>query len=326
VPHLVLLEVAAAGGVGGYRRGRRRRRIGGQGRRRDGRRRRGRRLRLLPADACAARRARRAPSRRAREKRRAFRIVGAARAEAETRGVAVRRARARAATAAPAGAVAVGHAPTEGPALARADPVDARRVEVPRGDAVRRAGAVRDARHVRRARAGNAAERWTRRLAMKALRAVRRHRAAVADHALVALAMVVPGAVRQPAMDAAPDDLARRVDAERAVRAILIRSARAQIRGWKALGGSRYRAPLASLHGRPQAPSGRRGQPCARGGDVAILTRRTALRRGVAACISGARKETCGEQQGKKRDPHDSDIGALAPFPEFRLYLPGRDL
>ena len=163
----------------------------------------------------------------------------------------------------PPGAIGASLAAAERPALSRADALQAFRIEAPGRDAVRIRHAVARVRLVRDARTGDVAELRILHRAMEALGTVCSGAAAVGDHALVVLTRVVPGTVRDAIMAAAPHHLAGRIDAERAVRATVVGSARGQVLRRKA----RLRA-----RGSSGTPARRRGYSAAAHGSATRTT------------------------------------------------------
>ena len=231
--------------------------VGGRAVRRGRRRgRRGPRSRQLPADARAAREAGRDPSLATRQQLAALSVVGATRAEACPCRSAPSRAHCAPSPTAPSGAICIVLAAPQAADLPRTDALHAGGVEAALLDAVRIHRAVADTRNVGQTRAGDTVERWTRRLAVEAPGAVRGHGAALRHDALVAVAAVGPGTVGDAVVAATAEHLARRVDAEGAVRAAMMAPAGGQVLRREACGRSGHGARLARLQRLPPAPAG----------------------------------------------------------------------
>jgi len=304
------LEVAAADGVqrrAGRARGDGSCRLGGAG----DRRRRGRGTQRLPADTRTAR-AREAGGdqpRPACQQPGAFGAVDAVRADAHPGHITPERAHRVQSAATPPGAIGASLAAAERPALSRADALQAFRIEAPGRDAVRIRHAVARVRLVRDARTGDVAELRILHRAMEALGTVCSGAAAVGDHALVVLTRVVPGTVRDAIMAAAPHHLAGRIDAERAVRATVVGSARGQVLRRKALRGSGHGVPLARPLGVADTALRHTGQPLARRRDVPAFTGGPALCRRMPARRGRLGKEPPAREQ-EPADPHQRDTRA----------------
>ena len=144
---------------------------------------------------------------------------------------------------------------------------------------------------------------------MEALGTVCSGAAAVGDHALVVLTRVVPGTVRDAIMAAAPHHLAGRIDAERAVRATVVASARGQVLRRKALRGSGHGVPLARPLGVADTALRHTGQPLARRRDVPAFTGGPALCRRMPARRGRLGKEPPAREQ-EPADPHQRDTRA----------------